>query len=162
MQQIHHLILCRGEDFDSASRHVQGFFDKTILLNYDDLQVAALGQGSWQAVDQGFWAALDQGIADNHGVVADLVEELKETGFQSADDLSAIENGYQSKVLHIIAHLLDGFIGIDTVLYNMQEDSHWISKDLRTTITQNPTDYWLLAIKAGIKSPGSASLILKD
>jgi hypothetical protein len=65
------------------------------------------------------------------------------------EDLLALKPGYPSKVLHILTHMLDGFIGIDSAFYNLVEDSHWLSEPLRTTILRNPEGYWLVPLWHG-------------
>ena len=55
--------------------------------------------------------------------------------------------GYESKVLHIITHLVDGFFGADTVFYNLEEDSHWLSDKLTDKIKEQPEKFWLLKIE---------------
>ncbi len=49
--------------------------------------------------------------------------------------------GYKSKMLHVITHFLDGFFGIDTFFYNLEEDSHWVSEELQKKIAEAPTYY---------------------
>ena len=51
-------------------------------------------------------------------------------------------------MLHVITHLLDGFFGIDSYFYNLVEDSHWVSEELRATIKTSPSRYWLIAVEA--------------
>jgi len=54
--------------------------------------------------------------------------------------------------------MLDGFIGIDSVFYNLAEDSHWLSAPLRKTIEQHPEHYWLVPLWHG---PVTSSLLAK-
>src|SRR4030043_54062 len=65
-------------------------------------------------------------------------------------DLQELPQGYKSKILHVITHLLDGFFGIDTYFYNLEEDSHWVSEELKEKIKTNPPIFWLLSLEAQI------------
>jgi hypothetical protein len=78
-----------------------------------------------------------------------LYRRLKEEGVTSLDQLPHLEQGYVTKVLHTLTHLLDGFIGIDSVFYNLLEDSHQVSGSLAADIQASPTAYWLVPIRTG-------------
>jgi hypothetical protein len=58
-----------------------------------------------------------------------------------------------------VAHLVDGFFGIDTVFYNLADDSHAVSPQLRQEIEATPGEYWLLKIHAEIKSADRETLV---
>jgi len=92
---------------------------------------------------------METGIAANRTFCSALLKELQETGLTELEDLLAIQPGYPSKLLHILTHMLDGFIGTDSVFYNLVEDSHWLSEPLRSTIQQNPESYWLVPVWHG-------------
>ena len=77
-----------------------------------------------------------------------LIHELQESGYHTLVELAEIKQGYESKTLHTLVHLLDGFIGIDSKFYNLIENSHLISASLRREIKQTPAHYWLLQIEA--------------
>jgi hypothetical protein len=85
--------------------------------------------------------------------------ELQETGLGRAEDLLTLQQGYPSKLLHILTHMLDGFIGIDSVFYNLIEDSHWLSAPLRSTILHKPEHYWLVPVWHG---PVASSVLVKE
>ncbi|MEJ2057239.1 MAG: hypothetical protein P8X39_05310, partial [Desulfofustis sp.] len=74
-------------------------------------------------------------------------------------DLIDLNQGYQSKILHIIAHFLDGFIGIDSVFYNLIDDSHWLSDETRDKIEQQPDRFRLLSLKCYSLTPKEATLL---
>ena len=95
---------------------------------------------------------LKENLLANRKVVAELLQNLKEEGFADVDDLKGVEKGYVSKIFHTIAHLLDGFIGIDSRFYNLEEDSHGVSRDLKRKIHISPQNYWILSVKARIAS----------
>ena len=87
-------------------------------------------------------------MAANRKVLADLLEELKDSGVTEVQHLVSLPQGYASKTLHTIAHLLDGFIGIDSHFYNLVDDSHWLSDQQRRKMEAAPTSYWLLQVEA--------------
>ena len=69
--------------------------------------------------------------------------------YSSLQDLFFIKQGFESKILHTVTHMLDGFIGVDSAFYNLIEDSHWLSPSLRREITSHMHEYWLVRVVAG-------------
>jgi len=138
-----HLLLTIGTDQDDAQARVQRFFAKNFLVKYD--QVIILVERTANASEADFGKRLAEGVAANHRVVAGLLGELGEGGFEKLTDLLEMRQGYESKLLHMITHLLDGFFGIDSVFFNLEEDSHGISERLATAIKANPAVFWLVA-----------------
>ena len=43
-----------------------------------------------------------------------MLAELRESGYEKLPDLVGMKQGYDSKVLHTVTHLLAGFFGVDT------------------------------------------------
>ena len=86
--------------------------------------------------------------------MGEFLENLKEEGFESLEDIRSLEKGYLSKILHTIAHLQDGFIGIDSRFYNLEEDSHGVSRHLQQKIAATPHNYWILRVTGRIASAG--------
>jgi hypothetical protein len=152
-----HWMLCAGKDFAAARDAVLSFFNKSILLSYDAISI--IEPASCSAKDGRFWGELERGAAANRLVLRRFLDELQAAGCQKIDDLSALPLGYPSKILHLIAHLLDGFIGIDSVFYNLVEDSHWLSDGMRRNIHKTPDMYWLLRVEASFVSADTASFI---
>lgn len=152
-----HWLLCAADDFDAACVAARNFFRTSLLLHYDTVE--PLAEGSWHAGAAGFWPAIEAGIAENRQVLAGLLGDLKAEGIHDVAALVDLPMGYESKVLHTIAHLLDGFIGIDSVFYSLVEDSHWLSAQLGATIRQQPARYWLVRVRVGFRSAATASLI---
>lgn len=152
-----HWMLCSGGDFSAAQATVLTFFRKSILLFYDTVEVVEAG--SWSAENETFWNELEKGVAANRLVLQEFLDELRDVGCRELDDFTSLPVGYPSKLLHIIAHLVDGFIGIDSVFYNMVEDSHWLSDGLRTSIRKEPARYWLLQVEAGFVSEATAAFL---
>lgn len=154
--EISHDILLAGSNFESCSKRVNHFFDRTILIRYDEVLV--LENESISGAEKEFRTRLQEGLAANRQVVGELLENLKDEGFVTLEDIQDLEKGYLSKILHTIAHLHDGFIGIDSRLYNLEEDSHGISPDLQQQIAAAPDNYWILKVKGLIASAGEDSL----
>jgi len=137
-----HLLLTVGTDRNDAQARVRHFFAKNFLVKYD--RVTILESRTINAADPIFWDRLEEGTTANRQLVRELLQELQAGGFEQLTDLGDMPQGYQSKLLHIITHLLDGFFGVDTVFYNLAEDSHGLSARLAAAITAQPTGYWLV------------------
>lgn len=146
---ISHDVLVVGPDFARSRDYALRFFAKTPLVRYDAVLVDEAA--SCAASHPDFWPRVEEGIRRNQAVLRDLVGELKESGIRGLDDLMAVAKGYQSKLIHTVAHLVDGFFGIDTVFYNLAEDSHGVSPALSQEIRETPDDYWLLRITAELQ-----------
>jgi hypothetical protein len=148
--EILHDILVAGSDFASCSQRVNRFFDRTMLIRYD--RILIIENESISGTDGSFKKRIGAGLAANQKILAGFLADLKEEGFASLDDLPSLEKGYLSKILHTIAHLQDGFIGVDSRFYNLEEDSHGISRNLQQKIAMAPGNYWLLMVKGRIAS----------
>lgn len=140
------IFLVEAANYDQGCERVSRFLDKTALLKYDSVEFSP--ECSWISSQPQFWQTLEKGIAANRASVKGLVSELKESGFHQLEDLERMKQGYESKILHILVHLLDGFIGIDTSFYNLIEDSHQISLSLSEEIKKDPHKYMLLQVEA--------------
>jgi hypothetical protein len=154
--EISHDILLAGSDFESCRKRVKRFFDRTMLIRYDE--VLASENESINGAEKEFRQRLQEGLTANHQAVGDLLKNLKDEGFDLLEDIQGVEKGYVSKIFHTIAHLLDGFIGIDSRFYNLEEDSHGISPDLQQKIAAAPDNYWILKVKGLIASAGEDPL----
>ena len=152
-----HKIISHADSITAAQEYVYGFFDNSMLIHYDTVKVVSVR--SLSAADASFWSETESAIAENRSVLNRYIDELKETGCSSLDDFSCIAQGYSSKVFHLIAHLLDGFIGIDSIFYSLPEDSHWLSDTLRKKIIADPDHYWLMHVEGHFASKTKASLI---
>ena len=139
---LSHLFLTGGSDGRAARSHVLRFLDQTTLVKYDRIQIVE--EHIMSAEMKKFWPDLEASILENRRVVAGFINELTECGVKHLDDIKKLEQGYQSKTLHTIAHLLDGFFGIDSCFFNLIEDSHWLSAALKEKIMENPDQYWLV------------------
>ena len=103
---------------------------------------------SLTAEDPRFPGRLEDALAENSRRVRAFLEELHGEGVDTLMQLETLPQGYQSKTLHTVTHLLDGFFGIDSFFYNLVEGSHGISDELRKKIAAEPAAYMLIAVKA--------------
>lgn len=158
MQQIsRHIILVHGHNRKASSETVSHYFETTTLVRYDHIDIAE--ELVIQATQQSFFSKVNEAVAINNTIVNKLLTDLKETGLNHIKDLASLEQGYPSKVLHILTHFLDGFIGIDSHFYNLVDDSHWFTNELREIIGKSPEEYWLYTIKGFSVSPEEAALL---
>lgn len=151
-----HVVLVEGDDSDICRTQVLNFFERTSLVHYDNIVVEdTILSGS----DPDFAIELEDGLKKNRLTLSRFIDELASTGFEGKGDLIKLGQGYQSKILHIIAHFLDGFIGIDSVFYNLTEDSHWLSDTARKKIKRQPERFRLLFLQCYSLTPKEASLL---
>lgn len=151
-----HAVLVEGSDTSACRNQVLSFFERTSLIHYDKIIIE---EASLTGSDQIFAAELDRAILRNKKILQRFIDELASTGFETRSDLAGVAQGYHSKVLHIIAHFLDGFIGIDSAFYNMVDDSHWVSDETRNQIATTPERFQLLFLQGYSTSPAVASLL---
>jgi len=123
--EVTHVFLVEGSDCFTCRQRVERFLARTQLVKYDVIRIEQERCRPAQALE--FWPALEAGIAANRRFVQELTEELTVGGYTTLQDFMADQEGFPSKTLHIIAHVLDGFFGIDSGFYNLVEDSHWVS-----------------------------------
>ena len=141
-----HEILVKGADFGTCRAKVLQFFERYELVRYSQVEVAQ--DASRSAGDPDFHDRLQKAISKNREILGELIDDLQREGAVTLHDLSALSQGYKTKMLHVITHILDGFFGIDTYFYNLEEDSHWISDTLGKKIRADSSHYWLLTIEA--------------
>lgn len=141
-------ILVRGSGFEACREKVLLFFQKYQLVRFSVITIRE--EASVPAVNPAFQGRLRQAILTNRGILNNLIRELQDEKITTLSDLNALPQGYKTKLLHIITHFLDGFLGIDTHFYNLIEDSHWISEELLNSIVETPSDFWLLSLDAHI------------
>jgi hypothetical protein len=137
-----HLLLVRGEGYESCRDHILAFFQKNVLVKYDRVTVVA--EASVCARQERFASLLEAGMQHNRETLQQLLAVLQQEGFGELGKWQKMSQGYASKTLHEIAHLLDGFFGIDSAFYNLIEDSHWVSTHLHEAIRRDPDRYWLI------------------
>jgi len=151
-----HEFLVSGADSETSRRKTRLFFDRNMLVRYDIVNIVE----AITAEHPEFWPRIEHGEAANRKALADLLAELREEGYEQLKDILRMDQGYQSKMFHTVAHLLDGFFGVDTYLYNLEDDSHWLSRETRQKIADSPQDYWLLKVAASSKGPTADRLHL--
>ena len=150
--EISHDILIAGSDFASCRLHVEHFFARTMLIRYDEVLVSE--DASLNGTAENFQARIAAGLEANQKVLGEFLTNLKEEGFVILDDLRGLEKGYLSKILHTIAHLQDGFFSVDSRFYNLDEDSHGVSRMLRQKIGARPHNFWILRVIGRIAAAG--------
>lgn len=151
-----HMVLSEGESPETCRTQVINYFERTSLVHYDTI---VIDEDILCGSDPKFGQQLDLGLKRNRQTLDKFIEELGATGFERRDDLMGLNQGYQSKILHIIAHFVDGFIGIDSVFYNLVDDSHWLSAATKKQIDREPERFNLLFLKCYSMTPKEASLL---
>lgn len=142
--EINHLFLTPGSSLENSQQRVRRFLDRSQLVRYATVEFLP---GCTISGDQtGFDEALEAGLARNRAALDELLSELATEGFRSLAELAATPQGYPSKLLHTVAHLVDGFFGIDSAFYSLAEDSHRVSAALRQKIQQQPKGFWLVEL----------------
>lgn len=158
MQRIsQHNILLGGDSFACCKQQVHKFFDLTSLVIYDCVEIRE--QQSVSGLNADFIEIIDQAQKENREIAGRLIANISQAGINKTEDLINIQQGYLSKTLHILSHLLDGFIGIDSYFYNLLDDSHWLSPETRQLIQQNPAHYWLVHVDGFTTTPEEVSLL---
>lgn len=158
MQKIaQHKVLVAGDSFHHCCDQVHRFFDLTSLVIYDCIQV--IDEKCRSGLDADFFEVVAAAEQRNRQTVDTLITELLQTGVSAISDLRRLEHGYPSKVLHIISHLLDGFIGIDSHFYNLPADSHWLGTDELKAVKAHPGGFWLIHIDCYSATPAEAALL---
>ena len=157
-----HLLLTPGTGQADAQARVEHFFARNFLVKYD--RVTIMAERTLGAGQPAFWGRMEEGVAANRRRVEGLLAELQAGGFEKLTDLAAMRQGYESKLLHTVTHLLDGFFGVDTVFFNLEEDSHGVSDRLAATIRAHPEKFWLVEAECASNAghePGRLDLIRK-
>lgn len=144
----YHEILTKGTDFEFSKKRVLRFFQKYQLVSYSYVHV--IDNESLPASSHDFEARLQKALLENRRLLHNLLKELQADGYTTIQDLQTMPQGRRTKTFHVITHLLDGFFGLDTQFYNLEEDSHWVSEGLWKKIRALPSHYWLLPVTAEI------------
>jgi hypothetical protein len=144
--KFHYKVLSSGSDFDACTGKALSFFQTYQLVRYS--QVTIRKEESLPASHPEFWDKIREAVRENHLVLRQLIKELGDEGVTGLNDLEELPEGYKSSMLHTVTHFFDGFFGVDTYFYNLEEDSHWVSEELREKIHASPDRFWILAIDA--------------
>jgi hypothetical protein len=145
---FYHEILTKGSDFEFSQKRVVRFLQKYQLVSYTTIHV--IESESLPATSHDFQNRVHNALLKNRQILHNFLEELKADGYKTIQDLQTMPQGYKTRIFHVITHLLAGFFGLDTHLYNLEEDSHWISEALWEKIKTHGSHYWLVAVKAEI------------
>lgn len=152
-----HQILAQAGSLAACRDAILRYFRKTNLVRYDHVEI--LDDRLLPGNNSEFPASLDRAVSKNHQMVKKLLKDLQAAGVHEVEDLKNLPQGYPSKTLHILAHFLDGFIGIDSPFYNLIEDSHWVSEELKQKIREFPEHYFLFTVEGYSCTPSQASLL---
>ena len=144
---ISHFFLVRSQSAQRSGQHVEQYLSGNQLITYAEFFVRE--EDILNGEDGQFWPVLKQGLAANHAFALRMLGHLKEEGVASLEQLVELEQGYVTKILHTLTHLLDGFIGIDSIFYNLIEDSHRVSAALAATMHREPAEFWLVPVRTG-------------
>jgi hypothetical protein len=150
--KVSHTFLVNGPDFPVCSQRVLHFFAKTQLVHYDHIEI--IPEHSCSALSASFQTLLDKALQKNHAKLEMLLEELDDAGYKTVADLLYIPHGYPSKILHTIAHITDGFFGIDAFFLDLDQSSYRLSEQRRQEIKQQPGNWWILTVKASSMDGG--------
>ena len=141
-----HDMLMSGPDLATCERHVRLFFAKSQLVHYDSVEIDR--HHSVNGADPRFKELIQAAIAENKRILGELLSKLQEEDCATLEDLLTLPQGFKSKLLHTISHLLDGFFGIDSRFFDIDEISHWLTEARQRQLGEQPEDCWLLRIKA--------------
>ncbi len=159
---VYHEFLVEAPALIEASCKVVRFLDLYELVVYDRVEVVE--QRCIRGDAPSFWSRLADGVHENRLILLDFLAQLGKTGLVSLDDLAFVSQGYESKLLHLIAHMVDGFFGVDSYFFNLMEDSHWVSPETAGMLHDRPWDFWLVGVDGATgpepqgferKSPGA-------
>jgi hypothetical protein len=143
---IEHDMLVSGPDLAACEHHVRMFFEKSQLVHYDSIEIDQTLCTNAAAPE--FEQLLEEAVTSNRQVLSDLMGKLNREGCENLQDILMIPQGFQSKLLHTMSHLLDGFFGIDSKFYDIDEISHWITDNRRNQITEAAETCWLIKVRA--------------
>ena len=154
--RVTHGLLVNGTDRAYCAGRVMDFFARTPLVRYDRVDVdrrRCLANGS-----EGFDRLLQKYLRLNQERTAALVRDLAAEGFATLDDLIRLPQGYPSKLLHTLAHLCDGFFGIDAAFYDLDESSCQLGPGRHQWLAAHPGQCWLITVQARVVDDGLARL----
>ncbi len=143
--EVQHFFLVKSDDLESGWKKVKAFLKGYELIHYDDIKL--LKNDSISSQNPEFNELLSRLLRKNKSFLQKSLDELKDEGYCTTDDLKELPQGYLSKFLHGIVHFLDGFYGVDSYFYNLEEGSHWVSMPLLRKIKKGEK-FWLLKVLA--------------
>lgn len=152
-----HTVLLTGDSLESCCNQVRNYFERTTLVLYDTLEInetRCLQGGSKE-----FAETLEKAISKNSHTIDNLINDLEKTGVKQISDIRNLEQGYPSKVFHLLSHFMDGFISTDSSFYNLIDDSHHILPVTQRAMDETPETYWLIHVEGYSASPEDAALL---
>jgi hypothetical protein len=153
-----HVFLVDGADYAEGRRKIESFLTKNLLVRYASLLFDDPGKIIAKNKAK-FWETIDWCQKQNQLTITGLLQELSDLGYESIADLAHVPQGYNSKLLHTITHLLDGFFGLDSFFYNLIEDSHWVSEPLAAKIKQDDQKYFLVFVQGSFQKLEEADMV---
>ena len=151
-----HNLLLVSSNRKKAEQHVRYFCEYNDLVRYDSIIIES--DAILCGTDPEFITKLKRGLEGNKKAINGLIEELSTEGVLDLQSWSTLQQGYATKLLHTLIHLLDGFFGIDAVLYNLVENSHQVSVALLSRIQEHPDKYWLVPV-TGMSTCGNGDRV---
>jgi len=158
--QVSHTLLISGKDLPVCTRRALHFFESTQLVHYDHIKIVK--KRSCSALSDQFQPLLAEALQKNQDKLKSLVEELQTDGYTTLSAMVDLPHGYHSKILHTIAHMTDGFFGIDASFFDLDESSYQLSLQRKLEISQRPDTCWLLTIKASSTDSGGFEQVKKS
>jgi len=152
-----HTLLVSGNDYDTCCQQACDFLKTSKILDYERVEVVETE--SCSGADPNFCRRLNASLKKHRESIAFLVNELNQMGFRSVEDIGHVEQGYPSKVLHILGHLLDGYVCVDSRFYNLVDHSHQVPPATLASIKKMPQRYWLIRVNGHRDSEHEAYLL---
>jgi len=151
-----HTLLVFGNDYETCCQQACDFLKASKTLDYERVEVVETE--SCSGADANFGRRLNASLKKHRESIDFLVNELNQMGFHSVDDIGNVEQGYPSKVLHILGHLLDGYVCVDSRFYNLIDHSHQVAPATIANIQKQPQQHWLIRVNGHRESEQEARL----
>lgn len=153
-----HIFLVSGENYPEAKGKVEHFLTKNLLVRYSALLFD--DEKAMDNLQEQFFATIRWAEEQNVLTLQGLLSEFVDLGYDTVSDLSRVPQGYESKLLHTVTHLLDGFFGLDSFFYNLVEDSNRISTSLLEKIGKHmDKEFFLVHVQGSFRSLDEADQI---
>lgn len=141
-----HVFLVKAKNTTQAQLYVEHLLRTYKLIRYDHFEIKA--DQILVTQDPSFYEELEKALILNRDTLKNFLDDLEKGGYTTIGNLADMPQGYLSKILHLVAHFLDGFFSIDSYFYNLVEASHWMSKALMRKIKSDSKNFFLIKVKA--------------